>query len=587
VDHFLQFNSLITLLLVILPAKRYLTLQNSVIFDEASGGRSMNVSIRNVLIFCGMLCLFTAFPRGSARAANPYNSAYLYITNLERAFLGGRITFSAGDITWSGPVHSNDTLQISNPIFYDSVSTSADTYIAVTPPPPQFYVPLRYNAPRIYFPTTATEIRQIAAQSGHFYSDFNHTLASLLVFQDSLWCLYQWHLQIPSSDTSLVDSGPLRTGDTLVIFVDGYLELKGVLRGVVTVGASGGNKTWIRLIDDVRYWFANPYNGSFNDSTGGYTDMLSIVSEGDIVIGNTWANGRYNSAQGQDIIINAALIALNESCTFEDQNDPFIWEFSSGTYVPPPWPQLDFRGYIFLWGSVAQYRRGYLLRNNHIQTGYYKRFHHDERFHECGPLGIPVRHMPILNPPELDFGEVLVGQVDTLEVILRNAGGTYLDIETISIENPVFRVLNYYTVSLTPGSSVSCQVVFAPLAPQYFEDTMLIKLCYGEDLRVPLRGLSNSVGIAINPTQPGADELALYPNPFNDRVAITFNSEQPPDQLTIYDLQGKEMDRKIFEAGSSAPFTYQWRPANCSGGIYFLAVKSRGRTDVHKLVYLK
>lgn len=336
-------------------------------------------------------------------------SQFLYLTNYETTVFGEVIKFWGAD-TLDGWVHSNDTISMMGggggpgPVFYNHVSTTAPIINVISGQPQYLGGPPWLNYREISLPSMATEVRNAASAMGLFFDDYNGQYASRLVFDGDLgWRLSQWPMGQPFMD-SVVATGPPPVWQA--IFVDGYLELKGIVKGQVTVGAKGNNnplylgKNCIRLIDDVRYWMADSISGLFNDTTGNFTDILGIVSEGDIVVGNTWENGRDNgrnvstptNMSRHSIIINGAMVALGESFTFEDQNDNYIWEYSTG-YIGT---NVDNRGDIRIAGSVTQYRRGYVHRNNHGaqnnnnggppgDTGYGKHYHFDPRLNTMAP----------------------------------------------------------------------------------------------------------------------------------------------------------------------------------------------------------
>lgn len=326
---------------------------------------------------------------------------FLYLTDIETTVYGEIIKFWSED-TLDGWVHSNDTISTMGgptgpgPVFYDIVSTTAPL-INVVGGTPQFLGGeplLEYR--EVYLPTEAREIRDAAAAGGNYFAGYiaGTHYASRLVFNDRRgWTLYQWPLGEPFDPTAVAATGPIPVWDA--IFVDGYLELMGIVRGQVTVGAAGHPDPeklgfhCIRLMDDIRYYFADPGNGMFNDTTGDWVDILGIVSEANIMIGNTPANGRENSLQGSDIVITAAMVALGESFSFEDQNEDSItcdpWEFWTGNYTCPEPPYSDERGDIFLHGAVTQKRRGYVHRSNHGGSGYGKQYKFDQRFNFMSP----------------------------------------------------------------------------------------------------------------------------------------------------------------------------------------------------------
>ncbi|MCX6640669.1 MAG: hypothetical protein NTW14_09350 [bacterium] len=319
-------------------------------------------------------------------------SNFLYLTNIETTTYGEAIKFWHED-TLDGWVHSNDTIAImENPVFYNQVTTTAPVFWHGTNYNPQFSFPPKMNYREIYLPTEATDIRAAAQSAGLFFESPNDMYDTRLVFYNNQgWKLWQWQAGTPFDSTASPDaSGPPPTWQA--IFVDGYLELAGTVRGQVTVGAHGMHATGpqtlgkhcIYLLDDIKYWFAGP-GGHFNDSTAGYTDILGIVSESNITIANTWANGKNNSELGADIIITAAMVALGESFSFDWQNEPagaIPWEFWNNQNSES---NPDERGDILLHGAVTQYRRGYVHRSNQGGTGYGKSYHFDRRLNLMSP----------------------------------------------------------------------------------------------------------------------------------------------------------------------------------------------------------
>ena len=88
------------------------------------------------------------------------------------------------------------------------------------------------------------------------------------------------------------------------------------------------------LLDNVIYDGANPDNGDFDEDEMGH--ILGLVTDSDIIVADTRANGRADGFNEDEddfdrhsIAINGALIALDESLTFQHQNDD--WEDYQGT----------------------------------------------------------------------------------------------------------------------------------------------------------------------------------------------------------------------------------------------------------------
>lgn len=318
-------------------------------------------------------------------------SNFLYLTNIERTVFNEWIKFFYLD-TLNGWVHSNDTIAMQGgsgqPIFLDHVSTTAPIFMYFNNANPYFAYPPMFNYREIQLPTSAQEVRNAAMGQGRFFNDENGTKGFRLEFYPYGYQVRKFDFNTPDTQVVVQQGGNLDWG---AFFVDGYLELWGRMRGTVTVGAHGCNdpgkigRHCIRLMEDIRYADSDSIYGNF-DSTS--TNMLGIISEGDVVIANSPKNGRDNGYNQlphlpyhQDIIITAAVVALGESFTFEDQNDQYNWEYSTGYSGPTP----DRRGDIWLHGALTQYRRGYVHRSNHSDTGYGKHYIYDKRLNMTAP----------------------------------------------------------------------------------------------------------------------------------------------------------------------------------------------------------
>jgi len=303
----------------------------------------------------------------STRAFRVSFASFMHVTDSEHSIFGEHMMFPVFEDTVFGNVHSNDFLRFfSYTIFAGHVSTS-QPYFVVEPPggnPVFVNYPPEFNAPLIVFPEQAEEARRCATSAGLSF-DGEGRYYFRLVFRgsDGFWILRSV-IGAPPSDTVYVQFPVLFD---VPVFFDAPLELEGTVDGRYTIAASGD----IRLLEDVIYSDSQP-NGEIDPHS---LNMLGIISESNILIANTPENGRWNSSQGLDIIINAALLALN-SFTFEDQND--TWDIYSG-------PSPDDRGVVRLWGSTAQRQRGYVHRSNHGSTGYGRDYHYDPRFSVGSP----------------------------------------------------------------------------------------------------------------------------------------------------------------------------------------------------------
>lgn len=237
-------------------------------------------------------------------------------------------------------------------------------------------------------------------------------------------------------DFPIPPEGPDIMGETMiysnrgVIYVkSGQVRVKGVIDGNFTIVTDHYteyrrhdnqnkidrvfNNIW--LIDDVIYEDSNPESGRVME---GSPNRLGLVSGANVIIANTRANGaKDENAGGSDIIINAAILALDESFVAHywqnsvNQTNLHGPNFAlpaaskgdgRGPYRNPnsPTPTTtanDIRGEVKLWGSVSQKKRGYMKRNTpgpypiFPGIGYGKDYHYDYNFRKYyGPTHFPI-----------------------------------------------------------------------------------------------------------------------------------------------------------------------------------------------------
>jgi type II secretory pathway pseudopilin PulG len=304
---------------------------------------------------------------------------YMYLSDEEMTNFGDRIKFWHGD-TLEGRVHSNSEIAImQDPVFYEQVSTTECDFWRGTAYAPVFLGPdPLFRTAAVQIPQMAERLRQGAAAAGYFYSEVGMTHRA--VFRGATVTFYKWPTGAPFDSTITWSVGLV---PNMCVFVDGPLELKGTVTGQVTIGSAGT----LRLLDDIKY-SGNLRDGWYIPDTELRTNqnVLGIVSESEVKIANTRENGRENAAglglnqtnrNLADIVITAAVVALGESFTFENQNDP-----DSG-YVFDSSP--DDRGQIFLFGSITQMRRGYVHRSTNNSTGYLKKYKYDKRLLQRRP----------------------------------------------------------------------------------------------------------------------------------------------------------------------------------------------------------
>ena len=167
------------------------------------------------------------------------------------------------------------------------------------------------------------------------------------------------------------------------------------------------DRVWgnIWLIDDIVY--ADSFSNGMvrHPEDGGTQNVLGLISGGSVIIANTRPNGARGRQYGAHIKINASILAMNGGFIshywqntltgYHNWNDNLAYGVIAdgrgghrNHYRPSSETGLytgsnDDRGKVYLWGSIVQFRRGYMKRNmpgpyNATPgVGYDKDYHYD------------------------------------------------------------------------------------------------------------------------------------------------------------------------------------------------------------------
>ncbi|MDZ7372349.1 MAG: DUF4900 domain-containing protein [candidate division KSB1 bacterium] len=286
-------------------------------------------------------------------------SHYAYCTNSEGS---STIWFVTGDVI-EGPLHSNDRIAIySRPVFLGPVTSAATSFRKGAAYNPDFRSGYQLGVPPIAFPTfqdVTNNYWALNTDPPEVVLDARFSRhASVTLNADGTITYSVWH---STSSGIVYDLAPTtRPVSDLrgILFVQGDVEISGTLDGQLTVVAT----ELIRIVDDLRY--------AASDASGrpaeGCDDLLGLISGGDVVVADTPPNRN-------DVVIDASILALGNSFTVENYN--------SGSA----------RGYLRLWGSLAQKVRGPVGTFGYggSQTGYLKDYHYDLRLLNVVPPYYP------------------------------------------------------------------------------------------------------------------------------------------------------------------------------------------------------
>ncbi|TFH00761.1 MAG: T9SS type A sorting domain-containing protein [Calditrichales bacterium] len=79
-----------------------------------------------------------------------------------------------------------------------------------------------------------------------------------------------------------------------------------------------------------------------------------------------------------------------------------------------------------------------------------------------------------------------------------------------------------------------------------------------------------------------------YPNPFNARTVIAFDLPKAGKvDLTIYDLQGREVTRLLNRMVAAGTHTVHWETGTLASGVYFYRLNVEGFSEIKKMMLVK
>ncbi len=515
-------------------------------------------------------------------ASLAYGINYMYFSHFERTSFNDIIRFWHEDML-AGPVRSNSQIGImENPVFYDYVMqggmwTDFEHGPGYNPlflgPDPLF------RAQNLPFPETASVIRERALEQDYYFNAGPNMLAWVRLSHDTLKLAW---IEEDQPIDSLPAFEDILLPDTAFVFFEATLRISGTVSTVLTLGASGR----IGLEDNILYASTVSQEGM---PVAGHPEKLALVSENEIKILNTQANGRNDewrypfeppdSMNAADIALNGIFVAMNESFTFENQNDP-----DSGYQGP----SHDERGNIYLWGSLMQKRRSYIHRSNHLGTGYGKQYRYDEdlRFWNV-PLWSDTLQENAVDPAGLEFGEIFIGDTLWREVVVTN---DFIPVWLTPI------TVNSGFGFFTPVDSLSSdwehhiQVGFSPHAPGLDLGELRVDIpYYNQSFTIALEGtgITTAVEDPFIP-HPSSFGLSAFPNPFNAATRISYSLPQRSFiELAVFDLTGRRIRTLVQGDRDAGVHHVSFNAADLPSGLYFVRLLTAERVLTQKLLLVK
>ena len=293
---------------------------------------------------------------------------YLWFTNTEM-FSGTNVWFWSQD-SLSGPTHTNGHLNIYGTPFFGGDVNSVDTYIKyynngtninlsqLSNAPndvPTFQNGVNFGADPIVMPHQALNLRAAATSSGLSLTGNTAVVLNSNGTMNVTNSAKSWNnknMALPANGALFVNKDSNNHGQ---------LTISGTLKGRLSVGSSDGIDIPGNLVysNDPR---TNPSS----------TDVLGIISEGDVVIGH----GSKNTPNA-DLEIDGCIMAMSTSFMMQDWDDP---DYKHDT--------------LTVLGGIIQDERGpvgtFNGSNGTKNSGYSKSYAYDARLLSAPPPFIPT-----------------------------------------------------------------------------------------------------------------------------------------------------------------------------------------------------
>ena len=282
---------------------------------------------------------------------------YAYLSGSE----GGTIWFNTGDLV-EGPLHSNDQISIRlDPVFMGRVTSSANSFNQGTGYNPDFQQGYQLGVPPVTFPTQQAIIDIYNNQNADppYSIDARFGRNASIDFNADGTLTYSVWLGNRTAGNYVIQDSVVNIIDDLngYLYVEGDVEIKGTLDGDLTVVATDD----IIITDNILYEMSD----AGGKPLAGCDDMLGLISLKEVIIAR-------NPANEDDVIIDAALLALDDSFTVEQY------------WLGGP------RGDLTIYGSASQLVRGPVgTFRRSTTTGYQKDYHYDTRFLDTPPPYFP------------------------------------------------------------------------------------------------------------------------------------------------------------------------------------------------------
>jgi hypothetical protein len=193
-------------------------------------------------------------------------------------------------------------------------------------------------------------------------------------------------------------------------------------------------------------------------------------------------------------------------------------------------------------------------------------------------------------PDTLDFGEILLGERDTLSFWTINLGSDSIRVQGFYSTDTVFKALpDAFIYDLAPEDSVEVPVQFHPLSIQTYTATITVFNTENQTAQLICRGEGReSAAESSSFLLPQEPSISVFPNPGNPDFSITFNLPAHSDiRLSVHNVLGQRVASLAsgwYEAGSHQ---IGWQARDLPSGIYFVCLDGIPSPKIVKLFLVR
>lgn len=180
----------------------------------------------------------------------------------------------------------------------------------------------------------------------------------------------------------------------------------------------------------------------------------------------------------------------------------------------------------------------------------------------------------LIEPPFLDFGEVIIGQSSLDSIKITNLGTENLEITAMPLtgtDSSEFNIDDIVPFSLSPGSFQSMLITFLPnsMGPK----SSILQIETDDSLGSPINILLTGSGTKATNGGSSSDDIPTefelhqnYPNPFNPETHIMYAIPiHSFVNITIYDLRGRRIVELVDETKAPGNYIEVWPGRNSTG----------------------